>query len=141
MKVLTFTSLYPNNIWPNHGVFIQERMTNFAKLNACKIKVVAPIPYFPSIKLGRRLKYSQVVGREVRKGVEVFHPRYFMIPKVGMSFYGLKMFLSVLPAIRNIQKDFKFDIIDAHYLYPDGFAAVFTRAIFQKAGGRIRKGE
>ena len=41
MKVLTFTSLYPDNIWPNHGVFIKERMTNFVAVTGCKVKVVA----------------------------------------------------------------------------------------------------
>lgn len=132
MKVLTFTSLYPNNIWPNNGVFIQERMTNFAKLNGCEVKVVAPVPYFPAIGVSWRSKYSQVVRREVREGLEVYHPRYFMTPKVGMSFYGLKMFLSVLPAVKKIKKDFSFDIIDAHYVYPDGFAAVLLGKYLKK---------
>jgi len=132
MKVLTFTTLYPNNVWPNNGVFIQERMTNFAKLNGCEVKVVAPIPYFPSIKLGSRWKYSQVTKQELREGLEVYHPRYFMTPKVGMSFYGLKMFLSVLPAVKKIKRDFSFDIIDAHYAYPDGFAAVLLGKYLKK---------
>jgi teichuronic acid biosynthesis glycosyltransferase TuaC len=132
MKVLTFTSLYPNNIWRNHGIFIQERMVNFAKLDGCKVKVIAPIPYFPSIKLSWRWKHSQVLRQEVREGLEVFHPRYFMTPKVGMSFYGLKMFLSVFTAVKKIQKDFDFDVIDAHYVYPDGFAAVLLGKYLKK---------
>jgi hypothetical protein len=31
MKVLVFTTLYPNNVWPNQGVFIKERMSEFAR--------------------------------------------------------------------------------------------------------------
>ena len=42
------------------------------------------------------------------------------------------MFLSVLPAVRRIQKDFDFDLIDAHYVYPDGFAAVLFGRVFKK---------
>lgn len=132
MNVLVFTSLYPNNIWPNNGIFIQERMTNFAKLNGCKVKVIAPVPYFPPINLSWRSKYSQVMRREIREGLEVFHPRYFITPKIGMSLYGLKMFLSVLPTVKKIQKNFDFDIIDAHYIYPDGFAAVLLGKYLRK---------
>ena len=77
MKVLVFTSLYPNNVWPNHGVFIKERMTQFAKLDGCEVKVVAPVPYFPAIKINWRWKFSQVARREIRDGIEVYHPRYF----------------------------------------------------------------
>src|SRR5262245_39089557 len=41
MKILAFTSLYPNHIWPNHGIFITERMAHFARRAGCEIKVVA----------------------------------------------------------------------------------------------------
>ena len=133
MKVLTFTTLYPNNIWPNHGVFIKERMTHFAKLNGCEVKVVSPVPYFPRIKIGERWKYSEVARHEKIDGLEVSHPRYFMTPKIGMSLYGLKMFLSVFPAVKEIQKNFNFDIIDAHYVFPDGFAAALMSKYLKKS--------
>jgi teichuronic acid biosynthesis glycosyltransferase TuaC len=132
MKILVFTSLYPNNVWPNHGVFIKERMSQFAKLDGCEVKVIAPVPYFPAIKVNWRWRFSQVARRELRNGIEVYHPRYFLTPKIGMALYGWMIFLSVLPAVRRIQKDFAFDLIDAHYVYPDGFAAVLFGWIFKK---------
>jgi glycosyltransferase involved in cell wall biosynthesis len=49
-----------------------------------------------------------------------------------MTLHGLLMFLSVLPAIKKLQKDFDFDLIDAHYVYPDGFAAVLLGQLFKK---------
>jgi glycosyltransferase involved in cell wall biosynthesis len=51
---------------------------------------------------------------------------------MGMTFYGAKMFLSVLPAVKKIQRDFDFDLIDAHYVYPDGFAAILLGRFFKK---------
>ena len=132
MKVLVFTSLYPNNIFPNHGVFVKERMTHFAKLHGCQVKVVAPVPYFPPFKFNRRWQFSQVVSYEVRDELDVYHPRYYMTPKIGMSLYGIKMFLSVLPAIKRIQKNFDFNLIDAHFVYPDGLAAVLLARYFKK---------
>jgi teichuronic acid biosynthesis glycosyltransferase TuaC len=132
MKVLVFTSLYPNNVWPNHGVFIKERMSQFAKLDGCAVKVVAPVPYFPNLNFNWRWKFSQVARREIRNGVEVYHPRYLMPPKVGMMFYGVLMLLSVLPTVKRLQKEFAFDLIDAHYVYPDGFAAVLLGLLFKR---------
>ena len=132
MKVLVFTSLYPNNVWPNHGVFIKERMTRFAKLDGCAVKVVAPVPYFPAFRLNWRWQFSQVARQETRDGIEVHHPRYFITPKIGMVLYGWMMFLSVLPFVRKLHEEFDFDLIDAHYVYPDGFAAVLLGKYFKK---------
>jgi glycosyltransferase involved in cell wall biosynthesis len=42
------------------------------------------------------------------------------------------LFLSVLSKVRNVQKDFDFDLIDAHYVYPDGFAAVLLGKFLKK---------
>ena len=81
MNVLVFTSLYPNNVWPQHGVFVKERMTAFAQIEGCNVKVVAPVPYSPPIKMGHRSRFSQIMQREVIEGLEVYHPRYFMVPK------------------------------------------------------------
>ena len=132
MKILVFTSLYPNNIWPNHGVFIKERMRHVAKLKDCHIKVVAPVPYFPPVKLGSRFKYSQVHRHEIRDNIEIFHPRYIMTPKVGMSSYGWLMYKSTLRTVKQIQNTFDFDLIDAHYIYPDGYAAMLLGRALNK---------
>ncbi len=132
MKILTFSSLFPNNIWPNLGIFTKERGVHLARINGCVVKVVSPVPYFPPVKIGWRWNLSQVARQEMRDELEIYHPRYFMTPKVGMSSYGMMMFLSVLRTVKNIQKEFDFDIIDSHYVYPDGFAAVLLGRFFRK---------
>src|SRR5262245_51955592 len=132
MKVLVFTTLYPNNIWPNHGVFIKERMTKFANLDGSEVKIIAPVPYFPNLNVNWRWAFSQVAHRELRDGIEVYHPRYFITPKVGMTLYGWMMFLSVFPLVKTVQNDFDFDVIDAHFVYPDGFAAIQLGRYFNK---------
>jgi teichuronic acid biosynthesis glycosyltransferase TuaC len=124
MKVLVLSSLYPNNIWTHHGVFVKEQMTHFSKLEYCEVTVIAPVPYFPPIKINSRWLYSQVLRKERIEGLEVHHPRYFIIPKVSLALQGLMMFLALYPCIRRIQKEFNFDLIDSHYVYPDGFAAI-----------------
>ncbi len=61
---------------------------------------------------------------EKHEGIEVWHPRYVMIPKIGMMFQGLFLFLSVCWQVRVLQRTFPFVLIDAHFVYPDGFAAI-----------------
>lgn len=117
---------------PNHGVFVKERMTTFARLNGDQVKVVAPVPYFPPLKFNWRWKYSQVVRQEIVDGLAVYHPKFFMPPKIGMSLYGILMFLSALPVVIKLKRDFDFEVIDAHYVYPDGFAAVLLGFFFKR---------
>jgi glycosyltransferase involved in cell wall biosynthesis len=108
-------------------------MTCFAKLHDCEIKVVAPVPYFPSwFKRNWRWKFSQVARQETRDGIEVYHPRYVMPPKLGMSCYGILMFLSVVWTVAKVRRHFDFDLIDAHYVFPDGFAAVLLGMVLRK---------
>jgi glycosyltransferase involved in cell wall biosynthesis len=124
MKVLVFTSLFPNNVWPLHGVFILERMTRVAALPGLSLRVVAPVPYFPPVKLGARWLYSQVARAETIEGLPVTHPRYFMIPKIATGWHGPLMARALLPYVKSLRASFDFDVIDAHYVYPDGYAAV-----------------
>jgi len=82
MRVLVFTSLFPNDIEMNKGIFIKQRMFHFARLNGCEIKVIAPVPYCPPWSILRKWhQYSQVKKYEEIDGIEVFHPRYPLIPK------------------------------------------------------------
>lgn len=132
INILVFTSLYPNRVSPQLGVFIKERMTRYAKSSGNSVRVVAPVPYFPPFKWSRRYPFSQISQDEMIDGTEVSHPRYVMTPKVGMMWYGLLMFLSVLPRVSRINREFKFDVIDAHFVYPDGFAAMLLGRWFKK---------
>jgi teichuronic acid biosynthesis glycosyltransferase TuaC len=124
MNVLVFTSLYPNNVQPNHGIFVQERVARVARLPGVSVRVVAPVPWYPPFLPGTRSRFRRVRPVESSGGIEVLHPRYTMIPKVGMPLHGPMMFRSLLAPVRALHAEHRFDLIDAHYLYPDGYAAV-----------------
>jgi len=133
MKVLVYSTLFPNHVQPNFGIFVKQRMFHFAKIKGCEIKIVAPIPYSPPWPILKRwFFYSQIKSYEVMEGVEVFHPRYPLIPKVSMPLHGFLMFMATFRMMKKICKDFSFDLIDAHYIYPDGFAAVLLKKFLQK---------
>jgi len=133
MKVLVYTTLFPNHLQPNNAIFIKQRMFHFAKIKDCEIKVIAPIPYFPPIPVSQKwYQYSQVKKIEIMDRVEVLHPRYLLIPKISMAFHGFSLFLSSLRLAREVYRTFPFDLIDGHYIYPDGFAATLLAKMMKK---------
>lgn len=125
MKILTFTSLFPNAVRPELGIFIQQRLAAVAGLTGDTVKVVAPVPFFPFwLRVARWQNYRDIPLQEQIEGITVFHPRYPFLPAICMPLHGLLMFLGSLSSVRCLHKEFGFDCIDAHYVYPDGFAAV-----------------
>ncbi len=133
MKILVFTSLFPNHLNPDYAVFIKNRMFNFAKLEQCEIRVVAPVPYCPPWKsLGAWYDFSQIKKIEIMEGIQIYHPKFPLIPKISMQFHGLSMFLSTISLVSKIKAEFDFDLIDAHYIYPDGMAGILLGKIFKK---------
>lgn len=130
-KILTFTTLFPNKIYPNNNIFIKERMSRVAKY--CPLRIVAPIPFFPKIiKIKKWFPFTQIPRLSKYPEFTVYHPRYFITPKIGMIFYGLFLFVSVIRLLIKVRNEYNFDIIDSHYIYPDGLAAVLIGKVLQK---------
>jgi teichuronic acid biosynthesis glycosyltransferase TuaC len=56
----------------------------------------------------------------------VYHPRYPVVPKFGMSLAPWLMYRAMLPFLRRLEAtQARPDAIDAHYLYPDGVVAAW----------------
>jgi teichuronic acid biosynthesis glycosyltransferase TuaC len=122
--IVVFSSLFPNSFQPMSGLFIRERM--FRVGQQLPISVVAPVPWFPFQSLIRRLRPDfrpKAPGDEVQKGVDVFHPRYLSIPGAFKSLDGILMALCCLPRLMKLKRQGRLDILDAHFAYPDGYAA------------------
>ena len=135
MKLLTFSSLFPNAVRPNHGIFVETRLRYLLASGKAESRVVAPVPWFPfkNERFGDYAAFAQVPDEEVRYGIQVQHPRYVLIPKVGMSMAPALMAAAVKPVIgRIIDEGYDFDVLDAHYFYPDGVAAVKLGKYFNK---------
>jgi len=123
--VLVFTTLFPSPAQPNAGVFIRERM--FRVGEELPIKVVAPQPWFPLQGLLRRLRPSfrpPAPAQEMQEGVEVLRPRFFCVPGLLKSLDGIFLALGSYWTLRGLRRNFDFDVIDSHFGYPEGYAAV-----------------
>jgi teichuronic acid biosynthesis glycosyltransferase TuaC len=126
IHILLFSSLFPHEAEPTLGVFVANRLEQLLNHEAIKATVIAPVPWFPfrSTIFGSYGRAARAPFRESRKGVEVFHPRYLVIPKIGMLLTPLFLYWSARKTVKKLNlRGYNFDLIDAHYLYPDGVAA------------------
>lgn len=126
LRVLLFSSLFPSSVRPIHGIFVETRLRHLVDSGDVEARVVAPVPWFPleSPRFGEYAEFAATPAHEERNGLTVHHPRYLLLPRVGMNMAPLSMALGALPVMRRLQRDgFDFDLIDAHYYYPDGVAA------------------
>ena len=128
MRVLSITSLFPNAVMPNHGIFVENRLRHLAASGRVDLRVVAPVPWFPirSPAFGRYAGYARVPAQETRYGLTVAHPRYLVIPKVGMNVAPHLLYACLRAHVgRQLADGEDVDVIDAHYFYPDGVAAAW----------------
>jgi teichuronic acid biosynthesis glycosyltransferase TuaC len=132
LRILTFTTLFPNSVQPLHGIFIYHRMLHVAKRPGLTVHVVAPVPYFPRwIKSARWGRISRIPKEEKIGELTVCHPRYLLVPGISMPLHGLLIFLGSFTTVWKLQRQNQFDRIDAHYVYPDGLAAVMLGMLFR----------
>ncbi|MGE5548719.1 MAG: glycosyltransferase family 4 protein [Solirubrobacterales bacterium] len=124
-RLLVFSSLFPNPRQPVHGVFVENRLRHLLASGEVEARVVAPVPWFPSAHplFGRWAVFAGVPDAETRQGLEIRHPRYPVIPKVGMGIAPTLMYLAAKKLVARLRAEQDFDLIDAHYVYPDGVAA------------------
>jgi teichuronic acid biosynthesis glycosyltransferase TuaC len=126
IRTITFTTLYPNPARPRHGIFVEQRLRHLLETGGVESRVVAPSAWFPSgsPSFGEWSVFGRVPAHSERYGIPILHPRYLLVPKLGMSLAPLTIALAAWPAlVRMIWEGFDFDVIDAHYLYPEGVAA------------------
>jgi len=126
IKILLFSTLFPHSGEPTLGIFVANRLSQLLEYQNVEATVVAPVPWFPFTGKvwGSYGRAAAAKSTEVRGRVKVYHPRYLVVPKVGMLLTPLFLYWSAKRCISRLKaSDGDFDIIDAHYLYPDGVAA------------------
>jgi teichuronic acid biosynthesis glycosyltransferase TuaC len=122
-RIIVFSSLFPSSARPTAGVFIRERM--FRVGARLPLTVVSPVPWFPGQGLIRRWKpnYRPLPAQvEVQQGFTVHYPRFLAVPGLFRNLDGFSMALGSLPLLRRLQRE-GYNLIDAHFAYPDGYAA------------------
>ena len=122
-RLIVFSSLFPNVAQPHAGLFIRERMFRVGR--HLPLVVVSPRPWFPGQALIRRLRPGyrpQPTRHERQDGVDVWFPRFLALPGLLRQLDGFMMALACLPTVWHLKRQ-GYNLIDAHFAYPDGYAA------------------
>lgn len=122
--IVVFSSLFPNSRQPGLGLFVRERM--FRVGARLPLAVVSPLPWFPLQGLLRGLRPGFRPGApafESQQGFDVWHPRFLSVPGVLKRLDGTFMALGALSRLSKLKRAGRLDIIDAHFAYPEGYAA------------------
>jgi glycosyltransferase involved in cell wall biosynthesis len=70
-----------------------------------------------------------ILAREWDGPIEIYHPGW-LYPPGGFSINPILLFLRLLPLAASLHKRHHFDMIDAHFAFPDGIAAsLLARAL------------
>jgi len=123
-RLLVFSSLFPSSAAPTAGTFIRERM--FRVGTHVPLVVVAPQPWSPLdwlVRLLRRSFRPQAPAHERMAGFDVYRPRYLSFPGVLKRYDGWMMARGCRAAVGRIAAEFRPNLVDAHFLFPDGYAA------------------
>jgi glycosyltransferase involved in cell wall biosynthesis len=120
VRLLTLTTLFPNALQPRRGIFIANRLARLRATGRVDCRIIAAIPSFP----GAYRRAAGVPESEQIEGMDVRHPRYLHVPRVGMRMQPDSLAYALLEDLRAHGDDAtRFDVVDAHYFYPDGVAA------------------
>ena len=131
-RLLVYSSLFPSAARPGAGLFIRERMFRVAA--RFPMVVVSPVPWFPLQGLIRRWKpwfRPETTRHEQQQGIDVYYPRFLSFPGVLKSLDGLFMALGSLSLLWQLRRTFRFNLIDAHFAFPDGDAATLLGRWFR----------
>ncbi len=128
-RILSLTTLFPHAGAPSHGIFVETRLRHLVATGRARASVVAPVPWVPAGLAGlpRYRDHAGAPPLEQRFGLPVAHPRYAVLPKVGMTLAPVALaraFRRGMAQLGLTAADV--DVVDAHYFYPDGVAAALV---------------
>ena len=117
MKILSFSYCFPNHSNPNWGVFVYQRLVTLAKRE--EIQVCAPVPWFPMLAWQRGNPGPE---KDLWKNLIVHRPRFFYFPGIFKNLDARFYARGVRNWLQKFIRDWRPDMLDAHFVWPDGVA-------------------
>jgi glycosyltransferase involved in cell wall biosynthesis len=126
LRVLTLSTLFPDATRPNFGVFVERQTLGLAARPDVDLRLVAPVglPPWPLRALSHHAPLATLPERESWKGLATWRPRFTTLPGTGGRFHVPALVRRLIPLLAGIRRDFRFDVIDAEFFFPDGPAAI-----------------
>ncbi|WP_374593246.1 glycosyltransferase [Aquabacterium sp.] len=115
LRIVTVTTFFPNSADPHRTVFVANLVR--AMRERCTVTVVAPVPLAPPF--GRWRLQAGIPRVESVAGIEVLHPRFVVVPKLGWL-SGLTFALGVVTHLARLKRELGVFVVHGHCAYPDG---------------------
>ena len=120
MRILIISSLFRNPLEKSALPHLVDLVGELSKTDS--VEVVSPIPWVPrALGAGGWARWSRIPRAYEYAGVRVRYPRYLVLPRRILYLLAGPMFLL---ALRRAVRGEDYDVLWAHYAYPDGWAAV-----------------
>ncbi len=133
VKVALVSNIFPNPAQRTMGVFTARLLKELK--TRVDVTVISPLPWFPKSIAGgifkRWSQFATVPAEGVFEGVKVYYPKYLLMPKISGAMHPFLVFLSILPVLGRLKRQGQCDIINAHWVYPDGVAACMAGRILK----------
>jgi len=114
VKVLSFSYCFPNETNPNWGIFVFQRIKALSKF--VDSQVCSPVPWFPFLAPGGKIVHGNW------KGLKISRPRFFYTPKIFKNNDARFYARGILPWVKQLSRTWHPDVLDAHFIWPDGVA-------------------
>jgi teichuronic acid biosynthesis glycosyltransferase TuaC len=126
MRILMLSRSYPSDAFPNSGLWVEQPTLLLNERSGFEVCVVSPQPYCPPMPsvgpLSHYARFRQMPKREARNGVPIVRPRFASGP--GRTTAALESRTYEHAIERSLERlDRSFDLIHAHFIYPEGAAA------------------
>jgi teichuronic acid biosynthesis glycosyltransferase TuaC len=126
LRVLTLSTLYPDAMRPNFGVFVEQQTRGLAAHPDIDLTVVAGlgVPPWPLSKHRNYRAFAALPTQERWNGVAIHRPRFTMLPGTVGRFHAAALARAATRVIDPLYAVTPFDVIDAEFFFPDGPAAI-----------------
>lgn len=104
------------------------RLQHVAEL--ADVKVLAPVSLVDYSNPSRKWLPPGLPRRRSEGAVEVLHPRW-LYPPLGTPINVVCLFLALFRPARRLKREYAFQVVDAHFGYPEGVAAALIALVLR----------
>ena len=126
LRVLVLARSYPSEVFPTLGLWTEQPTIRLAE--RCDVRVISPVPWCPPLPaagaLAQYARFRRIPLHDVRDGVEIEHPRFFVGPGTSLYPFEARAYAAgIARTVARLREDFPFDLVHAHLIYPEGVVA------------------
>ena len=125
MNILIVSNLFPNPVQPERGIFLFQMVKELAR--RARVRVISPLPRVGGPLapwLRGRYPFDAVPAQAEMAGIPVHFLRYPFVPKVSGPVHPALMGAGIHGAIKKQMRAQTVDLVNAHWVYPEGVACV-----------------